>query len=184
MPDRELSDSAVQRRAEADIIAASEGLNCREVPGRITLTGDVCVEVDARTNDGSVFVEAYARQGSLKGAQLKKIGQDVLKLALVKREAEYANARAIIAFAGDEARDSATPSEAGCSERRELFDVELRVVSISSDLRAGILSAQGRQLWRASQIRTPDLYKVQPGMEDGECRNGAGILLRSSRTRR
>jgi hypothetical protein len=35
------------------------------------------VAVDARSPDNSVFVEAYARQSSLKGAQLKKIGQDI-----------------------------------------------------------------------------------------------------------
>jgi hypothetical protein len=157
VPDPELSDSAVQRRAEADIIAAlaaMEGLRFIEGPSRIALTGDVWVEVDARTEDGSVFVEAYARQGSLKGAQLKKIGQDVLKLALLKREADYANARAIIAFASDEARDSV---RGWLRRAAESFDVELRVVSISSDLRAEILSAQSRQLMVNIDVMVADV---------------------------
>ena len=165
MPDPELSDSAVQRRAEADIIAAlaaEESLSFIERPGRVALTGDVWIEVDARTADGSVFVEAYARQGSLKGAQLKKIGQDVLKLALLKREAEYANARAIIAFASDEARDSV---RGWLRRAAESFDVELKVVSISSDLRAEILSAQGRQLMVNIDATVADVAEdVEPGI--------------------
>jgi hypothetical protein len=165
MPDHELSDSAVQRRAEADIIAAlaaEEGLRFIEKPGRIALTGDVWVEVDARTDDGSVFVEAYARQGLLKGAQLKKIGQDVLKLALLKREAEYTNARAIIAFASDEARDSV---RGWLRRAAESFDIELRVVSISSSLRAEILSAQGRQLMVNIDVTLADVAEdVEPGI--------------------
>ena len=165
MPDHELGDSAVQRRAEADIIAAlaaEEGLRFIEKPGRIALTGDVWVEVDARTEDGSVFVEAYARQGLLKGAQLKKIGQDVLKLALLKREAEYTNARAIIAFASDEARDSV---RGWLRRAAESFDIELLVVSISSDLRAEILSAQGRQLMVNIDVTVADLAEdVEPSI--------------------
>ena len=76
------SDSSVQRRAEIAIIAAAADLLKVELlagPGRITLTGDVWVEVDAKSPDNSVFVEAYARQGSLKGAQLKKIGRELSK---------------------------------------------------------------------------------------------------------
>ena len=104
-----LSDSSVQRLAEATIVAAlaeSLGLELLNNPGRITLAGEVWVEVDARSPDNSVFVEAYARQGPLKGAQLKKIGQDILKLALLQREANFGGTRAIIAFASEEARDS------------------------------------------------------------------------------
>jgi len=89
-----LSDSSVQRRAEATFIAAladSLGLVLLASPGRISLAGDVWVEVDARSPDSSVFVEAYARQGSLKGAQVKK--QDILKLALLQREATFVGTR-------------------------------------------------------------------------------------------
>jgi hypothetical protein len=166
VPDPELSDSAVQRLAEADIIAAlaaDEGLSFIEQPGRVALTGDVWVEVDARTEDGSVFVEAYARQGSLKGAQLKKIGQDVLKLALLKREADYSDARVIIAFASEEARNSV---RGWLRQAAESFGVELLVVSISSDLRAAILSAQSRQLMVNIDATVADLAEdVELGIE-------------------
>lgn len=141
-----VSDSAVQRLAEVEIVAglaAAQGLDLVLKPGRVTLSGGVWVEVDARSVDGSVFVEAYARQGHLKGAQLKKIGQDILKLALLRREGSHVDARAIIAFASQEACDSV---RGWLRRAAEAFDVEFCVVSISSQLRDQILSAQRRQV--------------------------------------
>jgi len=38
-------------------------------------------------------------------------------------------------------------------------------------------------LWRASHFPDIGPYKVRPGMEDGECRNGEGSLVPSSRLR-
>jgi hypothetical protein len=64
------------------------------------------IEVDAATADRSTVVEAYARQGKLKGAQLKKIAQDILKLALLKRQPGHERTETIIAFASQEAHDS------------------------------------------------------------------------------
>ena len=107
------------------------------------LAGDVWVEVDARSPDSSVFVEAYARQGPLEGAQMKKIGQDILKLALLRREATFADTRAIIAFASNEARESV---RGWLRRAADAFGVELLVVAIPEDLRNEILSAQSRQM--------------------------------------
>ena len=39
-------------------------------------------------------------------------------------------------------------------------------------------------LWRASQIPDSGPYRVRPGMEDGECRNGGGSSRLSLRLRR
>lgn len=144
-PSKHPSDSAVQQQAEACIIASladTLGLYPVPAPGRITLPGGVWVEVDACCRDNSVFVEAYARQGPLKGAQLKKIAQDILKLALLKREATFADSRAIIAFASHEARDSV---RGWLRRAAETFGVELLVVPISENLRDKIVSAQKRQ---------------------------------------
>jgi len=38
-------------------------------------------------------------------------------------------------------------------------------------------------VWRASHFPDIGPYKVRPGMEDGECRNGEGSLVPSSRLR-
>lgn len=147
----------MQRRAETEIIAAlaaAQGLKLLPKAGRVTLAGGVWVEVDARSEDGSVFVEAYARQGQLKGAQLKKIGQDVLKLALLKREVNYAETRAIIAFASQDACNSVS----GWLRRAaEAFAVELCVVSITDELRQQILLAQSRQVMVNIETTTADV---------------------------
>lgn len=153
------SDSAVQRQAEVDIVtalAADQGLKLSSKPRRVTLRGDVWVEVDARSDDGSVFVEAYARQGELKGAQLKKIGQDILKLALLKREADHRGARAIIAFASQEACDSV---RGWLRRAAEEFGVEFHVVAIGADLRERILAAQRRQVMVNVQSSLADVVE-------------------------
>ena len=67
----------------------------------------------------------------------------MLKLALLKREADYTDTRAIIAFASQEARDSI---KGWLRRAAEAFEVELRVVSISDELREEILEAQSRQV--------------------------------------
>jgi len=66
------------------------------------------VEVDAIADDRGLIVEVYARQGKLKDAQIRKIGQDILKLALLRRHPGYRTATMIIAFAGEPAYDSIT----------------------------------------------------------------------------
>lgn len=105
--------------------------------------GDVHIEVDARSEDGHLFVEAYARQGALRGAQLKKIGQDILKLALLRHQAAHARARFVIVFASSEARDSV---RGWLRYAAEQFGVELRVVALPDGMREQILAAQQRQV--------------------------------------
>ncbi|MGW0504090.1 hypothetical protein [Micromonospora sp. NPDC003241] len=150
------SNSATQNRAEAEIVAAlAESLGVvLSRPGRIALASGASIELDAATADMSVVVEAYARQGKLKGAQPKKIAQDVLKLALLKREAGRENTRAIIAFASPAARDSIS---GWLAQAAAAFDVELVAVKISTVLREEILEAQRRQVMVNTDLAADDL---------------------------
>ncbi|MEJ7630697.1 MAG: hypothetical protein WKF54_14005 [Nocardioidaceae bacterium] len=141
-----LSSSVVQTMAEDKIVAAvaaARGIHLIWKPGKITLAGGVYIEVDAATADESVVVEVYARQGKLKGAQPKKIAQDILKLALLKREGGRKCTEAIIAFASQQARDSIS---GWLRQAAETFDVKLEVVDVPQDLRDQILRAQSRQV--------------------------------------
>ncbi|MFF4880220.1 hypothetical protein [Micromonospora sp. NPDC000668] len=150
------SDSHTQRQAEEEILAglaASLGVVLAK-PERIALSGGVFVEVDAATSDMGVVVEAYARQGRLKGAQPKKIAQDVLKLALLKREPGWERTRTIIAFASHEARDSISGWLARAAAE---FGVELFVVEVSEELRVRILNAQRRQVMVNADLFADDL---------------------------
>lgn len=97
------SDSAVQRDAERAIVdALAAELGVVLVPaGTLSLSGGVRIQLDARSEDGKFAIEAYARQGTLKGGQLKKIAQDVLKLALLRQEPDHVDVRPIIVFASE-----------------------------------------------------------------------------------
>jgi hypothetical protein len=142
------SDSKVQSDAEAAIVsAAAAQLGIDLVRGRSATTISVGhgsrVEVDAASSDGSVLVEAYARQGRLKGAQLKKIAQDILKLALVGARSTAAVSKRVLVFASSEAERSVS---GWVREAAEHFGVEFMVVEIPDELRASILRAQGKQI--------------------------------------
>jgi hypothetical protein len=140
-----LSDSAVQRDAEAMIVAelgAQFGISL--LPGgRLQVGGGAHVQVDARSENNGVLVEAYARQGALKGAQLKKVGQDILKFALLRQTGGWAEARMILAFASNEAKESI---RGWLAQAAEVFEVELVVVALAREASERILAAQQRQV--------------------------------------
>ena len=140
------SSSAIQTAAEAAITTAVEGrLGVPLVlkPGKVTLSGNVSIELDAAAPDMSVVVEIYARQGRLKGAQPKKIAQDILKLALLKREPAYQDTQTIIAFASFEAHASIT---GWLRQAATAFGVTLMVVEIPAELSEQIQQAQAVQM--------------------------------------
>jgi hypothetical protein len=140
-----LSDSSVQREAEAfilDAVATRLGMTLRG-DSRIEVGGGAHVEVDGQSVDGSVIVEAYARHGTLKGAQLKKVAQDVLKFALLRRTDGWGTARMILAFASTEAKDSI---RGWVAQAVLAFEVELLVVEVPADVTQRILAAQRRQV--------------------------------------
>lgn len=111
MTSEHLSDSAVQRNAEGAIVQALAkrlGFEGALKAKRVAVLGGGYVQLDACSEDDRILVEAYVRQGKLKGAQIKKISQDILKLALLKRDPQLRDSRAIAVFASVEARDSIT----------------------------------------------------------------------------
>src|SRR5947209_4817982 len=76
-----LSDAAIQRSAEAVILAkVAEHFGVDLSPKRLVFPSGAQVEVDGASSDNSILVEVFARQGALKGGQQKKVCQDALKL--------------------------------------------------------------------------------------------------------
>ena len=151
------SDATVQAEAETvivDAFAADQQLALEHRPPRLPVGEGAWVEVDARGDDPPVFVEAYARQGTLKGAQLKKVAQDILKLALLRRRAEHAQARAVIVFASAEAEASVT---GWLRQAAHTFDVDLCVVDIPEQIRQRILAAQERQKMTNVELPASDV---------------------------
>ncbi len=144
MANDHMSDSTVQRNAEAAIInslAESLGTPGALKPKRVAVPGGAFVELDASSDDDSVLVEAYARQGRLQGAQLKKVSQDILKLAFLKGDKARSASRAVIVFASEEACASITGWVRAAADH---FRVELLVVDIPESVRVEIRAAQAR----------------------------------------
>jgi hypothetical protein len=74
-------DSAVQRVAEPLMVeAVAKVIRVPLAKKRLPLAHGVQCEVDDVSADGKVLVEAYAHQGTMRGAQLKKISEDAFKL--------------------------------------------------------------------------------------------------------
>lgn len=135
-------NSKVQQDAEQEILAKTAvrlgvpGLS----PGPVALAAGPTVEVDGVDPARTTFVEAFARQGALKGGQRKKVAQDILKLSLIK--ADHPTARAVIAFACPDARKSITGWVAHAAAKH---GIELIVVDLEPETRERILAAQKRQ---------------------------------------
>lgn len=74
-------DSYEQRSAEPLIRrAVSVAVGVELAPRSLRLDGGARVDVDGVAPDESVFVEIFAHQGRLKGAQFHKVARDALKL--------------------------------------------------------------------------------------------------------
>jgi hypothetical protein len=135
------SDSAAQRDAEAVIIKAiSDQLGADLVPRRVDLPGGTWVEVDAADPGHSVFAEAFAHVGPMKGGQQRKVALDVLKLITIQRS--HPGARLVLAFCDESAMSSLTR---WLGEAITIWDIERRVAPLDPQLRERLLEAQARQ---------------------------------------
>lgn len=138
------SDSTAQAAAEPLILAAvAEQLGVTLAPRRLALPGGASADVDGVAADESVLVEVFARQGALKGGQRGKIARDALKLITLGRHRP--GARLILALA-DEAAAKPLKAKSWLAEALTTFQIEVLVVDLDPDLRAGIRAAQVRQV--------------------------------------
>ncbi len=138
------SDSHEQRRAEPLILAgvsAAVGVELR--PRSLRLDGGARVDVDGVATDESVLVEIFAHQGPLKGGQLHKVARDALKLITLARSQE--RSRLIIAF-GDSDAAACVSGASWLAEALRVWHVEVLVLVLDDDVRAGLRAAQARQV--------------------------------------
>lgn len=137
------SDSTEQQTAQEYMLNALErdlGI-CFNPEAR--LPNEVGVQPDAIDPDNKVVVEAYARIGKVKGAQLHKIKGDILKLALIEKKIGP-GWRKIMCFASDEAAEYVR-GMSWVAEAARVFGVEIHVVNLPLDQREKVVSAQKRQ---------------------------------------
>ena len=137
------SDSSEKQTAEEYMLSALEknlGI-CFDPEAKLPI--EVGVQPDAIDPDTKVIVEAYARIGSLKGAQLHKVKGDILKLAFIEKKIGK-GWRKIMCFASDEAAKY-VQGKSWVAEAVKVFGVEVRVVNLPLEQRENIMSAQKRQ---------------------------------------
>ena len=113
-------------------------------PSSLKLPDGARVDVDGVDRDRTTFVEIFAKQGRLRGAQFHKVAPDALKLVTVTKGRE--DARRIIAFGDDEAAACVT-GKSWLAEALATWGVEVMVVDLDDDdVRAGLRAAQARQV--------------------------------------
>lgn len=138
------SDSLEQRNAEALILqAVSASVGVELAPRSLRLNGGARANVDGAASDESVLVEVFAHQGRLKGAQFHKVARDALKLITLGRDRP--GSRLIIAF-GDSAALACVNAKSWLAESLRVWGVEVLTVDLDEEVRAGLRSAQARQI--------------------------------------
>jgi hypothetical protein len=138
-----VSDSAVQRRAEEVIRSLlSKRLGVALETRTIKLAAGAPVQVDAASSDNRVLAEIFARQGTLKGGQQKKVAIDTLKLITVR--AEHPDTRLVLCFA-DKAAAAYALGGGWVAQALRTWNVDVEVIEISAELRAEITAAQAGQ---------------------------------------
>jgi len=143
------SDSAVQRRVEEHILRlASEELHFELkhrvwTEARTTLPNGARIDVDGYCPDPLTYAEVFARQGKLKGGQIHKVAQDVLKLVTV-RKLLAPNAQLYVVFA-DKSAAAILDGRGWLAEAARAWDVKPLVVRLDTKLRGELNKAQDRQ---------------------------------------
>jgi len=82
-------------------------------------------------------------RGRLKGAQFHKVARDALKLVTLKRSRP--TARLVVAFADDAAAGCVT-GRSWPADALRTWGIDMLVVEIDDDVRAGLRAAQIRQV--------------------------------------
>lgn len=145
------SDSLAQREVEQLIrVGVAELVGLPLAPRSFELPNGSRVDVDGADANGEVFVEIFARQGRLKGAQFHKVARDALKLITLTKDWE--GVRRIIAF-GDGEAAACVRGSSWLSEALTSWNVEVVVVDLDQTVRDGIQAAQARQV----MINPPDI---------------------------
>ena len=129
------------------LAAASAHFGIALTSRRVHLPQGAYVDVDGVADDTgtgapAVFVEAFARQGALKGGQLHKVQGDVLKLELLARA--FPGARLGLVF-GDPVVASRVAS-GWLGEAVATFGIEIVVAELPAGVRSGLVDAQARQV--------------------------------------
>jgi hypothetical protein len=142
----EAGDSSEQRRAEllmVESLGQRLGTKFRKERLYFARPTPAWAEVDAVSFDPPVLVEAWAHQGPPKSARKTKVMADVAKMAWLAAT-HLPGARKILLLS-DDAAAAHFRGTSWMAAALAHFGVEIIVVALPTDVRAGLLAAQERQ---------------------------------------
>jgi hypothetical protein len=138
-------DSSEQRAAERlmlDALGRDLG-GLKLEPARIVIDA-VRVEVDGADAGRTVLVECWAHQGAVKAAQRNKVMTDALKLMWVASRLPV-TPRLILCMSDPVAAAPFTTAQSWAATAFRDLGIEVRVVSLTDEIRRGVREAQTRQ---------------------------------------
>lgn len=145
VPDTSRSSSTEQQAVEPLVRAGVEkAIGLTLAPKSLRLAGGARVDVDGVDQDETVFVEIFAKQGALRGAQFHKVARDALKLITITADRPH-QTRRILAFA-DEAAAACVTGKSWLAEALKTWRIDVLVVELDEQVRAGLRAAQVRQV--------------------------------------
>lgn len=137
-------DSSEQRLAERAMLdALGERLCLSLQPRRITRAGNTRVEVDGADDALTVLVECWAHQGPAKAAQKYKLINDAVKLHWIGQG--MATPPRKILCVSDAAAVAHLHGRSWHGQALRHFGIEIEVVTLPSEMRAAVASAQTRR---------------------------------------
>ena len=148
MTDYSTSDSRAQRQVEGWLIQEFfRKLGVREDEYEYNNTTstkkeDVSFKFDAISEQHSVLVEVYARQGKLKSAQRHKVANDALKMMLYEaiQGRQY---KKFFVFSCEDAKKSFQTGWRGSLDKH--LDIRFELIRLPDDMRELVLMAQREQ---------------------------------------
>jgi hypothetical protein len=146
MPKDPKGNSTVQMEAEVAIRELLKKHHGPLRPAQWPIDDEITVNIDAVSDDNSIFIEIFARQGNLLDGQKKKLAKDILKLALIGVHDGIKNRRLIIAHANPAISKHLTERSWVSSAARK-FGIEEQNLfeELPAGLRERILEAQAVQ---------------------------------------
>ena len=137
------SDSSAQQAAEVFLLRSLAETIGASFLFDASLPINLGVRPDGIDLEKKIVVEAYARVGTLKGAQLHKAKADLLKLAYIRRMLgdEW---RAIVCFGSKEAA-AFLLGKSWAAQAARVFGIEIFIQELPPDQRESVLSAQREQ---------------------------------------
>lgn len=138
-------DSAEQRAAESTMLELlGRELGVTFAKHRLVSDGGAAVEVDGVCLQPPILVEAFAHQGGLRVGQKHKVTNDAFKLAWAGTTL-LPGARKILLFSDEAAASGFRSTRSWAATAIAHFGLEIRVVTLPSEVRESVRRAQKRQ---------------------------------------